>query len=86
MAEAGGGGMIHGSYATYQRERKHGEPCPDCRAAATAYHARWRKARRERDRMYLRAQTRALWALKRNHEEEFRVLNDEELRKAGWWQ
>lgn len=74
-----------GTYEAYQAHRRRGETFDDaCRAANSAYKAKWRAAspvgrRNEIDRS--KARERAQRALARRHPDEFRELLHAELRK-----
>jgi hypothetical protein len=76
----------HGTYAGWNAHKRRGIPmCQPCRDAAAAYKKRWldaAKGRREKDREFTKAQSRALWRLAAIHPREFRALVADELRAA----
>jgi hypothetical protein len=75
-------GTQAGRIAHYRR----GEPaCDLCRAAQNAYKRRWRKepAKRESERLRVRANTRAVWRLAELYPDDFRRLNNEERNLLG---
>ena len=73
----------HGTYAGYNEHHREGtSPCAECRAAANAYHKKWRKkgsagAQRERDMQ--NAASRARWRLAKLHPDEYQALLAEEV-------
>ncbi len=72
-----------GTYAAYQRHRKHGEePCADCRAANTEYSVQYRRnspGEREKNLNRMNARSRALVRLKAMHPGQYRALYTEEM-------
>lgn len=73
-----------GSYAGYQRHKRHGQqPCAACREANRLYHLNYRQQPEVRQRYSQQnaARGRALEALRRRHPGEFEVLLDKERGK-----
>lgn len=73
---------LHGTYGGYREHQRHGEnPCAACTAAKAAYDQRWRAApeRTRQNRLYARAQGRALRALARENPGRYRQLYEAAL-------
>jgi hypothetical protein len=70
----------HGTYATYQQERKRGQTCTDCRKAAAEYAQQYRKRRPsslDRDKLQAKRRSLALQELaKRHHREYLEILTE----------